>query len=125
LPPQRVYNAEAGQFTQPTAADLEHQHNMQRQICDLMQNLFPDRTPTLASLATPLGLVTHLRCWLGRRSVTWNAYQRLQARIAMNAQQCAVPSVPKEIATFLARCFPTEDLGFDLKTGRPSPRVVL
>lgn len=90
LPPQRVYNAEAGQFTEPTAADLEHQHNMQRQICDLMQNLFPD--------------------------LTWSAYQRLQARIAMNAQQCAVPSVPREIATFLARCFPTEDLGFDLKT---------
>ena len=44
LPPQRVYNAETGQFTDPTAADLEHQHNMQRQICDLMQSLFPDRT---------------------------------------------------------------------------------
>jgi hypothetical protein len=59
LPPQRVYNAEAGQFTEPTAADLEHQHNMQRQICDLMQNLFPDRT-VIASLVTPLDLVAHV-----------------------------------------------------------------
>jgi hypothetical protein len=56
LPPQRVYNAEAGQFTEPTAADLEHQHNMQRQICDLMQNLFPDRTcPHLSRHAARTG----------------------------------------------------------------------
>ncbi len=61
MPPQRVFNAEAGQFTEPTAADLEHQRNMQRQICDLMQNLFPDRTPPSPLSLTPLGLVTHLR----------------------------------------------------------------